>query len=95
MERGLSQGHLATALSLAPDEVAKVEVGKRRLRASEMFILARTFDTPIDVFFWGLDATLARDATRPSSEHTSRANPVSRARDAVTRALNKITGRTE
>jgi len=47
----LSDNHIAHSLGMPPDQLREVESGRVRLSASDLFILARSFQLPLSYFF--------------------------------------------
>ena len=55
---GYSLGRLATVLSLSANDVGRMEAGKKRISASQLFALANYLDVPVAAFFDRREATL-------------------------------------
>lgn len=70
LELGLTQGALADALHVAPQQVQKYETGTNRVSASRLYALSAALDLPINRFFDGLpmgpDKDCAPDAIAKS-----------------------------
>ena len=54
---GYSPEGVATVLSLSANDVEKMEAGKKRISASQLFALASHFDVPVAAFFDRREAT--------------------------------------
>jgi len=50
-EAGESQAAVASILRLSLAEMHKLELGKKRISASQLFVLARHFNVPVASFF--------------------------------------------
>lgn len=51
MNLGESAGTVGKVVSLSEMEVERIEAGKKRLSASQLFVLAKYFDIPVATFF--------------------------------------------
>jgi len=49
----LSENHIAHSLGMASDQLREAENGRVRFSASDLFILARSFQLPLSYFFSG------------------------------------------
>jgi len=56
--KGLSSQLIAAAIGISPTRLALFEAGRRRISASQLFVLAKLFDVPVAAFFDRREATL-------------------------------------
>lgn len=55
--RGLTQTDLAKPLNISFQQVQKYELGRNRISASKLYMIAGKLDVPVAYFFEGLDDT--------------------------------------
>jgi len=58
VRESLSSADLASVLSVTPRLIEVFEAGRKRLSASQLFILSRHLDVPVAAFFDRREATL-------------------------------------
>ncbi len=70
-QMGLTQEHLAAALSISYQQVQKYETGANRVSAGRLYEIAQRLEIPVSYFFDGLDTTTASEPLEHGGKNRS------------------------
>lgn len=71
-ELGLTQEHLAASLGISYQQIQKYETGANRISAGRLYQIARRLESPIGLFFEGIEAAGAPGNKPPSGVSSNR-----------------------